>query len=384
MLTEGVDIPDAKCIIGARPTKSLTLYLQMVGRGLRKKADGSDLIILDCAGWMMEHGSPSSPKTWSLDPDVDPNQLKLRNKIVAKDKDGHITEKTDAFMELLEMSPEEYMEKLAGGKDIAVKKNQTIDEKVAEMWQQILNAFKELIKDFDRSPYMMTHWDDDMINQILIYHKDSYDPNRRWGKKIRSSDTYLQINLLDAEKTVFATLLNGLSDYPRQVFALNNYITLSKLLGVLNGKLPEKDFKKIFATIDQINKLLKTRVNLSSFDEKAKELKENQWRLALDNFIETHSGVVFKEPLYIDNFFKKSDLPGKCRSIIFPSKKINNHHNTVLLGMETSHRSWDSEVRENKWTIKNVSIEKKFVPGDKIIEMIKAGGWNAEDISAQS
>ena len=36
--TEGFDLPDASCIIIARPTRSLALYLQMVGRGLRPRA----------------------------------------------------------------------------------------------------------------------------------------------------------------------------------------------------------------------------------------------------------------------------------------------------------------------------------------------------------
>ena len=48
--TEGFDLPDASCIIIARPTMSLALYLQMVGRGLRPKPDGGDCLILDFGG----------------------------------------------------------------------------------------------------------------------------------------------------------------------------------------------------------------------------------------------------------------------------------------------------------------------------------------------
>ena len=35
--TEGFDLPDAACVMLTRPTMSLSLYLQMVGRGLRPK-----------------------------------------------------------------------------------------------------------------------------------------------------------------------------------------------------------------------------------------------------------------------------------------------------------------------------------------------------------
>ncbi len=64
--TEGFDLPDASCVILARPTKSLSLYLQMVGRGLRPKADGGDCLILDLAGNALEHGLPEERRHWSL------------------------------------------------------------------------------------------------------------------------------------------------------------------------------------------------------------------------------------------------------------------------------------------------------------------------------
>ena len=64
--TEGFDLPDASCIVIARPTKSLSLYLQMVGRGLRPKSDGGDCLILDLAGNALEHGLPDDTREWSL------------------------------------------------------------------------------------------------------------------------------------------------------------------------------------------------------------------------------------------------------------------------------------------------------------------------------
>ena len=65
--TEGFDLPDASCIMITRPTKSLALYLQMVGRGLRPKPDGGDCLILDLAGNAEEHGLPEDHREWSLD-----------------------------------------------------------------------------------------------------------------------------------------------------------------------------------------------------------------------------------------------------------------------------------------------------------------------------
>ena len=66
--TEGFDLPDASCIIISRPTMSLALYLQMVGRGLRPKADGGNCIILDLAANSVTHGLPEEYREWSLEP----------------------------------------------------------------------------------------------------------------------------------------------------------------------------------------------------------------------------------------------------------------------------------------------------------------------------
>ena len=64
--TEGFDLPDAACVVLARPTMSLALYLQKVGRGLRPKPDSGDCRILDLAGNVQIHGFPDDERQWSL------------------------------------------------------------------------------------------------------------------------------------------------------------------------------------------------------------------------------------------------------------------------------------------------------------------------------
>lgn len=66
--TEGFDLPDASCVMLARPTTSLALYLQMVGRGLRPKSDGGNCVLLDLAGNATTHGLPEENHDWSLAP----------------------------------------------------------------------------------------------------------------------------------------------------------------------------------------------------------------------------------------------------------------------------------------------------------------------------
>lgn len=67
VFTEGTDIPAASCLIFARPTKSLLLYLQVAGRGLRPYPGKENLIMLDHAGVVKEHGAVAQDWEWKLD-----------------------------------------------------------------------------------------------------------------------------------------------------------------------------------------------------------------------------------------------------------------------------------------------------------------------------
>jgi len=67
LISEGFDVPEVQGALLLRPTKSLTLFLQQVGRALRPKADGSKAIILDHVGNYLLHGFPDDERTWSLD-----------------------------------------------------------------------------------------------------------------------------------------------------------------------------------------------------------------------------------------------------------------------------------------------------------------------------
>jgi superfamily II DNA or RNA helicase len=67
VFTEGVDVPEIGCVILARPTKSLPMYLQMVGRGMRTVPGKTDCILLDHAGACLQHGFVHEVTTWELD-----------------------------------------------------------------------------------------------------------------------------------------------------------------------------------------------------------------------------------------------------------------------------------------------------------------------------
>ena len=67
LYTEGLDLPAAACVVIARPTKSMGLYRQMAGRGLRPYPGKSDVIILDHGNVVETHGLVDWETIWSLD-----------------------------------------------------------------------------------------------------------------------------------------------------------------------------------------------------------------------------------------------------------------------------------------------------------------------------
>lgn len=66
VLSYGFDCPPVDCIVLARPTRSVTLYLQMVGRGLRIFPGKIDCLILDHGGTVAELGFAEEDRVWTL------------------------------------------------------------------------------------------------------------------------------------------------------------------------------------------------------------------------------------------------------------------------------------------------------------------------------
>lgn len=65
LISEGFDLPSVNGAMLLRPTESLAMYLQQVGRALRPKEDGSEAIILDHVG-NFRHGPAEEERQWSL------------------------------------------------------------------------------------------------------------------------------------------------------------------------------------------------------------------------------------------------------------------------------------------------------------------------------
>ncbi len=66
LISEGTDIPVVTTAILLRPTKSISLHLQQLGRVLRLAPGKSEAIILDCVGNLDRLGPPDAVRGWSL------------------------------------------------------------------------------------------------------------------------------------------------------------------------------------------------------------------------------------------------------------------------------------------------------------------------------
>ena len=69
ILGEGLDVAGIETVSCNRPTKSLTVYLQQIGRGLRVKPNGAKCTIIDHAGNSQRLGLPDEDRQWELTAD---------------------------------------------------------------------------------------------------------------------------------------------------------------------------------------------------------------------------------------------------------------------------------------------------------------------------
>jgi hypothetical protein len=65
--TEGWDLPDLGVVVLARPTQSLSLHIQMIGRGMRTAEGKTECLVLDHAGNHHRHGMVTDEIEYSLE-----------------------------------------------------------------------------------------------------------------------------------------------------------------------------------------------------------------------------------------------------------------------------------------------------------------------------
>ena len=101
IFSEGFDCPDIEFIQLARPTQSLSMYLQQVGRGLRVSAGKEKCVFLDNVGLYNRFGLPSANRKWMyhfIGHDEDYRPGKKKNRTAAKKKERDLSEGDENVM----------------------------------------------------------------------------------------------------------------------------------------------------------------------------------------------------------------------------------------------------------------------------------------------
>lgn len=390
MVTEGVDLPETRCIIGARPTKSLTLYLQMAGRGTRPKDDNGDCILLDCCGWTngvggndTGFGTIDSPKHWSLNPEIDPNNPRKKNKIVGKKADGTFTEDPEEFDELIEMSPEEYFKNLSGGIERAEKHNLSIEEQIEAVQLKINELFakvpdEKVRLDFDTISVL----DDRNFMLTVTYFLKKHRTRKRNTAKDdiieeqseRPFDTwdtpYGQIQIGHGRPLV-CTLECYRKDFAKMSNAVTSYLKTMALTASANHNLQDSKstIKQIFEYYEEILDLKKARIDIKELQATADKFKEEEWQKKVGVAVKKGDWLELPKELSEGDFFKAtSHTYNYIQAVKINGEQINGHHNKIVLRM-LKKAYW----RSDKPTVEEV--EKNYVKGERIWEILKAGEY---------
>ena len=164
LLTEGFDEPAVDCIVVLRPTRSRSLYTQMIGRGLRLAPNKEDCLILYFL-WLTERHDLCHPAS-----------------IIAKDEDmaRMMTERILAEGAKGEDSPVDLL-----GVEAAVEED-IIREREESLARQLSELRSNRAKFVDPLQYAFSIADESIIN---------YEPTFAWEKK---KPTQKQINLIQA------------------------------------------------------------------------------------------------------------------------------------------------------------------------------------------
>lgn len=389
MITEGVDLPSAGCLIGARPTMSLTLFLQMAGRGPRLDGIHDYFILLDCCGWTEEYGLLTAPKHWSLNPEIDPNGARLGNKIFGRNKvTGELEEDlTDYIGEVIEMTPEEYLKNLQGGKEKAEQINITIDDKIKALIEAIVNLFLH-IEGIHKDFYCDFDLDDINRDQLIVRFYCKGTEDLRLYSRMRAELVIMKASkAMNQPKEIAYAQMYSNFDQDR----ILQYFSLTKLVGDFNAKLMKenepftssKTLRKAFEILDQVKDLKKSKINLDQFKEAEKQLKAEQYKQLVDDHAKINKSFdLTNNIMKYGVYFKESwmgNMGGDLVKLDIPNGKINNHSNTIIVHVK-KHQGWaiNPATGKEERTYVTIEEEKKYIKGERIFEMLKDTKWNLE------
>jgi len=304
-LTEGTDLPDTGCVLVARPTESLVLFHQIGGRGMRPSTKYPDLIFLDCAGVTVKHGSLNSPRKWSLDPNQDPKEGTKRNKIVGKRKDGSYSDSLEEIesgdLEVVEMTPEEYLLHSENAIEEAKEFNKEIDKKIELKYLDLLKSLAEFVKGLSG------------LEQVT-YRKEGVH------------NLQIELESLGSGYSVTFEEKNGII-YPNPNKPWNTRDPLAEMkFNVIMGKLSEKmmnekDFCNVKSIKKEVAELQEGYVNVREIETQRRQFEIEQLELKVNKLLKESNTIHFSEEVGISGYFRDC-WGGRCSYVKINHSKL--------------------------------------------------------------
>lgn len=340
-LTEGVDLPETGCIQLGRPTKSLILYLQMVGRGARPKSDGSECIILDNAGCTQDHNMPDSPKEWTLDSSTHPNKPGTKHKVVGKRKDGTYTEDENemAFLELIEMTPEEYAMNMKDG----IQKSEAANKQVDKDCIKILVDLGLFIQD-KLQKYNISFNTEDFDNESY-YNKTKIGFEDKDGNLITINYNIGGYFTLNYEYKAYSVYSKADAEKKFKFQILTGQIT--------SEITKEKVKKEIITQFKKVEELQATKTNINELKSKIQEFKKEQLKIQIQNKLVENTIIQFKGEVRLADHFRDARWNHKATQVKFERNKMMATNKLIF--------EWPSIYRDGefeRFTAKSVKPEK--------------------------
>jgi superfamily II DNA or RNA helicase len=249
IFSEGFDCPDVEFIQLARPTRSLALFLQQVGRGLRPSPGKDKVVFLDIVGSYNSFGFPSTKREWQtyfkgFDNSNPPDESPKNN-----DDEEHQVNYIQTFDE--------------GEEDIFLLDSTFDDEQFKSFLEDVTNKYKDgpFHKDAFRE-YLSKKYSNGTINNYLAIIPNHIDWFIRNNYNLEFTSLYYIIDLqiltriknklyLDSE---FNRYYSRNQDRLQQ--AIERYISFSKEYFVVFNRSPEE-----INAIDEANKNREIRYN---------------------------------------------------------------------------------------------------------------------------
>ena len=172
LVSEGFDISACDAVILLRPTQSLSLYLQQVGRALRP-AEGKTAIILDHVGNALRHGLPDDQRDWSLASQVrSPEKFDETGKLILRTctQCFGVYENTRSECPLCGNPYQTTREEIEQINSVQLKELKRREEAHRESWNE------------KRSEQIQTEQDCKTYNDLVILGRQKGVPNvRKWA-----------------------------------------------------------------------------------------------------------------------------------------------------------------------------------------------------------